>query len=74
MKVPKPVLIGLLFSAALFAGYEINEAMHAESAPASVAAAPAARAVTDLARTARARRHQPHTRRCPATARRLPPS
>ena len=42
MKVPKPVLIGLLFSAALFAGYEINEAMHAESAPATVAAAPAA--------------------------------
>ena len=42
MKVPKPVLIGLLFSAALFAGYEINEALHAESAPESVAAAPAA--------------------------------
>ena len=42
MKVPKPVLIGLLFTAALFAGYEINEALHAESAPATVAAAPAA--------------------------------
>ena len=42
MKVPKPVLIGLLFTAALFAGYEINEALHAESAPATAAAAPAA--------------------------------
>ncbi len=42
MKVPKPVLIGLLFTAALFAGYEINEALHAESTPATVAAAPAA--------------------------------
>jgi len=42
MKVPKPLLIGLLFTAALFAGYEINETLHAESAPAAVAAAPAA--------------------------------
>ena len=42
MKVPKPVLIGLLFSAALFAGYQINEALHTESATATVAAAPAA--------------------------------
>jgi hypothetical protein len=42
MKVPNPVLIGLLFTAALFAGYEVNEALHSESTTATVAAAPAA--------------------------------
>ncbi len=40
MKVPKPLLIGLLFSAALFAGYQLNDALHSEAA----AAAPVASA------------------------------
>lgn len=35
MKVPKPLLIGLLFSAALFAGYQLNDALHGEAAAAT---------------------------------------